>query len=252
MGMAEISARVSARRVSVVWWLLGLNVAMSVTMGVAALVQLVRGDSLHPVYSLLAVSSQPVELLKHPWTLVTYMITQLSPLHLLLNGAWLWVFGGILTREKRISLLTIYFGAGVSAALAYLVVPTDGESYLLGASGAVLGFVGAAWISRPDHKIKLPLYGDVKLKVVALVATVLTLGGSITSPGSFFPHLCGLLFGVAYGYLNKKGRKRARITPRGCEKGVDEEEVNRILEKIRFSGYGSLSADERELIRETN
>ncbi len=174
---------------------------------------------------------------------------------------------------------------GLFFMLAYNIFPmftSSGDyAYLVGASAAVLAIVTASAVRVPDYKINLLFIGEVKLSTLA-VATVLISLLLITSDnaGGSFAHLGGAFAGWAFAYYLNKGRdltsyinKVVDFTVNICKNGIKRSrkpkmnifkgkriddydynaqkkeqnaEVDKILEKLKKSGYSSLTEDEKK------
>ena len=182
----------------------------------------------------------------------------------------LYLFGGIV--------------GGLFYLLAYnlfpLFQPMVGHSMLLGASASVLAIVVASAVSMPEYRLNLLLFGAVRLKYVALIV-VLTDLLFITSEnaGGHIAHLGGALAGWwfvrgihsgkydATAWINrvldtivgwfhrspnpKKPRMKVHVGKHGkdydynARKKAQSDEIDRILDKVRQSGYDGLTADEK-------
>lgn len=218
----------------------------------------------------LTLPSQPALFLTRPWTLVSYMAVHFDFLHMLFNVLWLYWFGTILliTLSDR-HLAYYFFGGGVTGGIFFILASAFGWSggWLCGASAAVIAVMCGAAIRLPDHRINLFLIGSVRLKWVAAACCVLAfIGGG----GNQAAHIGGLVWGVANGLLIRGGfdptaklrnltsRRNncgkpdgRRRTTRGMIDAIeryrnDTERLDQLLDKIRISGYGSLSAKERK------
>lgn len=256
--------RNGVRGLSTLHVLIALNIVMSMGVGIAALVQLYRGGTLFPVYHALGLPSQPGLMLRHPWSILTYMVTQLSPVHLVLNLAWLLVFGRIVERTVGGAMLAgIYLVGGVAAAAAFVLLSAFGGDggYLLGASGAVLAITGFCWGNSPGVPLRIPLLGVFRLWQVAGVATLFTLCGARWEAAPFAAHLAGVAAGVIWGWRHRLARLRGgsrhvRTGDRESRCSVSDEsgslrqapDVDEIVEKIRVSGFESLSDEEKGML----
>lgn len=184
----------------------------------------------------------------------------------------LYVFGGLMG-----GLLFVFF---------FNVFPYfDTSSSLVGASASAMALTIASAVSRPDYGIRLLFVGNVRLKYIALfiVATDFLLMTSVNG-GGHVSHLGGALAGwwfaasLRHGHditgwissvVDNLGRRpsflkrRVRMKPQkggGDFRGGDynynkrrqqkEDELNRILEKLKRSGYDSLSAEEKRRLFE--
>lgn len=224
--------------------------------------------------------------LDFPWTILTYMFTQISPLHLLGNILWLYWFGMLFCHliSKR-GVITTYLIGGITGGLLYIATAPAYYSTLpplAGASAAVLAIITAVAGCRPTTRLNLFIFGDVKLIWIAVIALALTfLGGAGGMESALWAHFGGAGAGILisiYFRLNETGwnrssvekfrknlhrlrlkRKSGRIkkvfidaspTDRSIEssrgRAYNKERLDQLLDKIRISGYESLSAAERE------
>lgn len=248
-------------------WLLTLNVGVSVMLwlvnGLGAMMHLNTGWT----FTWFALSSGFMTFLTHPWTIVTYMVVQYGLLHLIFNVLWLYWFGLMLLdyRNER-TLLYLYVGGGLAGGVCYVVASLlmgYSGGWLAGASAAVLSMMTALAILCPNREIYLWLIGAVKLKWVAIVCIVLTLAGSgsLLAPNQL-AHVGGILFGAiwALGWKNfkrrtveigKKAPVKVRQTLRAMETHrADSVRLDELLDKIRVSGYDSLTLRERTELNE--
>jgi membrane associated rhomboid family serine protease len=232
----------------------------------------------------LMLPSGPSQLLFRPWTLLTYMFLHFDFLHVLFNILWLYWFGKIFLQyldNKR--LLNLYLLGGVSGGvlfiLAYNLIPAlavNGNVPLLGASAAVMAIAIAIAFYVPEYTIHLLFIGPVKLKYLALffVITDLIFIPMGDNAGGHIAHLGGALYGIFFINRFKKGKDTGRwfgmimdrvfsiFKPRpkikvSYRKPVDDKEYNKlkktqqdeidkILDKISKGGYESLSREEKE------
>ena len=223
-------------------------------------------------------------LLLRPWTLVTYMFTHYEFLHILFNMLWLYWFGGLfLTFFNERQLGGLYLLGGLAGAiffvLCYNIFPYFLDmvdfSYLIGASASVMAIVFAISFYRKDMEISLFLIGRVKLIYLALFTLVIDLL-AITSDnaGGHIAHVGGALFGIWFAsqmrvgkdltapinrlvdkFVNLFKRKpKMKVTYKRAEtdyeynahKRQEEADLNDILDKLKRSGYQSLSAEEKK------
>jgi membrane associated rhomboid family serine protease len=238
------------------------------------------------ITSYLSLSSLPKEALTQPWTILTYMFMHHDLLHILFNMLWLYWFGGIfmqLFTQKQ--LVALYLFGGVSGALLYLLAYNTIPFYigqpssLLGASAAVLAIVCATAFRIPDYSVRLFLIGEVKLKYIA-AATILIDLLSITSTnaGGHVAHLGGAVMGYFFIWGLKQGvditkgfnrlmdkmaslsfsrpKPKMKVTYKRAEsdmeykarKNQDTKQLDLILDKLKKSGYASLTPDEKKFL----
>ena len=224
-------------------------------------------------------------LLARPWTLLTYMILHVEVWHILFNLLCLLGFGQLfLLYFSQKHLLGIYLLGGFAGALfyvgAYNLFPyfsvVKENSFLLGASASIMAVIVAVATHVPNFEVSLWLFGKIKLKYIAIfTVTVSILGISSNNAGGEFAHLGGALAGFFFAKRFHAGKdmtkginklidtittlfkprpKKFKITSNRVKPDAfynkqqhdNEKEIDRILEKIKRSGYQSLSADEKK------
>ena len=233
----------------------------------------------------LSIPSNLHDLIRKPWTPVSYMFMHAGFLHLLFNVLGLYWFGKLfLYHFEGRKLLAVYLLGGLSAAafyvLAFNIFPVFNETntILLGASGSVFAILVAIAFYDPDRAIGVPLIGSFPLKYVAAFYVVLSvIGISASNPGGNIAHLGGAFWGWFYIFQLRKGtdmgsglisfidklavifkpKGRMRVSYKNTphddyeynrQQNIQQEEINRILEKIAKSGYESLSKKEKEIL----
>lgn len=236
--------------------------------------------------------SNPEVLLRQPWSLVSYMFIHHDMWHLLFNMLCLYGFGQLfLAFFSAKHLRGVYFLGGFAGGLLFLLVQLlpifqlQGDSYLMGASAAVLAIITAAAVHAPNHPVRLFLLGSIRMKYVAIGLIAISL---ISVPGhnsgGEIAHLGGALGGWLFTVSLRKGRDLTKWI-NGCldfiqslfdwkprvgksrakkskmkihtakppkdwqfkaDKKERDEEIDRILDKLKRSGYESLSAQEKK------
>ena len=154
-------------------------------------------------------------------------------------------------------------------------------SIAMGASASVLAIFIAIAVYAPNINIPLLLIGRVKLKYIALFFIIIDLISIHKgNPGGHLAHLGGAMWGFIYisllkagldpakyvgkfingiaGIFNRKPRMRVhyeKAAPRPVSdeeynkhRVVEQEEIDKILDKISKHGYDSLSTKEKELL----
>ena len=234
------------------------------------------------VTKLFAVPSDISLLAEKPWTVFTYMFLQEAFWHLFFNMLMLYYGGKIFLQyfSQKQLLLTYIFGGLVGALffiLAFNAFPVfenmKGQAVALGSSASVLSILIAAATYRPDYTLNLFLLGQVKMKWVAIVFVVIDfLSISKGNSGGHIAHLGGALWGFLYAFMLKNDfdiykifKKKAKIRIKtvnsenyhkrpktdeqyNAERAMEQEEIDRILEKIAKNGYPSLNDREKEFL----
>ena len=234
----------------------------------------------------LAVPSNLSELIRKPWTVLTYMFVHEGFLHILFNLLWLFWFGKIfLEYLDQKKLVGVYILGGLSGALLYIfsfnVFPVFGsiaaESIAIGASASVIAIVIAISVYVPNYTVYLLFFGPVKIKYIAILIFVFTsVLDFSTNTGGKIAHIGGALFGFIYTRQYRKGtdvsKGLSQILDRFLSffkpkvklkvkhkrpvndmeynkmKAQEQEEINRILDKISKAGYDSLTREEKEIL----
>ncbi len=233
----------------------------------------------------LSVPSNINALIRQPWTLVTYMFLHAGFIHLLFNILGLYWFGKLfLYRLDGEKLLSIYLLGGLAGAALYVVSYNLFPAFksvhglLLGASASIFAILVAIAFYDPDREIMVPLIGSFKLKYVTAFYLLLSvIGISSSNPGGNIAHLGGAAWGWFYIHQLQKGKNmgtglnklmekltklfkpKSHLTvthkqpPRddyeyNRQRNMQQEEINRILDKIAKSGYNTLSSKEKELL----
>lgn len=152
-------------------------------------------------------------------------------------------------------------------------------SFLLGASASVLAIVAATAYREPNYPISLLLLGTVRLKYLALIVIGMDLFFITSSnAGGHISHLGGALAGLWFAASLNKGRditawinrtldtfteffsprtrkpkmkihyggNRQKDYDYNARKKSQFDEIDRILDKLKKSGYESLTADEKK------
>ena len=183
------------------------------------------------------------------------------------------------------TLGSLYVLGGLAGAMLYVIafntIPyyTGMErGWMIGASAAVMAIVMGAAFYRPDVQLNLLFLGPVKIVYIAIFAFVLdflSLGNPM-NPGGHVAHIGGALLGYLFAIQYKKGKditrwiggvidwfvglfKPRRQAPRmkvkharhetdweyNQRKHTEQEEIDAILDKLKQSGYSSLSSEEK-------
>ncbi len=188
----------------------------------------------------------PRMLLHSPWTVFTYMFTQYELLHLLFNMIWLFWFGRIFMSlfPTGRRLLVLYLTGGLGGAACYMLactlLPADMglNGRLIGSSAAVIAVVTATGILCPNRRMYLGFNISMAVKWVAVLTISIDLITiTISNVGGHFAHMGGIIVGVTYALYLKKVFKDSADT---------HNEMTQLLDKVKRSGYTSLSPSERK------
>ena len=230
----------------------------------------------------------PIEVLKQPWSLLSYSFLHGGFMHILFNMIWLNFFSKFvlnLFSEKR--FLTVYllgaFYGGLLFVTAYNVFPVfqSKAGYLIGASASVSALMVFAATYSPNISFRFFMV-TIKLWQLAVGLFLLDLFrlGSGTNPGGMLSHIGGAVFGYLYAVQLAKGNdiglwfekivaslanlfktrkntpfRKVHKTPKNTSKkkttSVKDErqiKIDGILDKIGKSGYESLTKQEKDFL----
>ncbi len=157
-----------------------------------------------------------------PWQFITAIFLHGSVAHLLYNLFALFLFGIILEKiigSKR--FLWIYFLSGIFANL----ISVFWYPNALGASGAIMGVIGALAVLRPGmtvwvYNLPMPMFVAAIVWAGASVLGIFGLG----DPGTgHLAHLSGIVIGLIYGFYLRETHKEPKLSLR--EMTIDESDV---------------------------
>ena len=278
--------------------LIYINVAAFILCTLVSVVLGLFGISSVEFLRTLYLPADLLQLLRRPWTLITYMFMHAGIWHLLGNMLWLYWFGRMfLYFFSSKHLRGLYVVGGLLGALLYIIAYNlfpifDNQLYsatLVGASASVLAIAIATAVREPEYRINLMLIGSVRLKYFALFIVLFdALYVGSNNAGGHIAHLGGALAGwwfargVSRGYdithwvnvcidsigglfvkRERKPRKpkmkvhshnssRTADYEYNARKKAQSDEVDKILEKLKKSGYASLSDEEKRRLFEAS
>ena len=218
-------------------------------------------------------------LLTKPWTILSYGFLHGGFLHIIFNLIALYFIGNLfIDYFTQKQLLTFYLLGTFFGGLLFIISQNyfplfQGKSYyLVGASAGISAiFVGIATY-LPNYQIKLPLIGFVKLwHITAIWVLFNILGFDGNNAGGNFSHIGGALFGFLYvsqasnkeisffkgfnSFFKKKEKPlktvyKSNKNTKSSVKNTSEnqQEINKILDKIGKSGYDALSKQEKDFL----
>lgn len=161
--------------------------------------------------------------------------------------------------------------------------PMLAQSTMVGASASVLAIVAATAYREPNYPIRLLLFGTIRLKYLALAVILIDLMQATSSnAGGHIAHLGGALAGLWFAaslkkgtdltaWINKlidavrslfdkktwqrkpkmkvhynNGNERQKEYDYNARKKVQSDEIDRILDKLKKSGYENLTTEEKK------
>lgn len=271
-------SRRNAAVVNIILWCTGIWIVTTVISVFAS------GDSW---LNWLKFTPELSRLVYQPWSVFTYSFLHGGFMHLLVNMLWLYFIGAIMeSMTGKRHIWKLFLGGAITGALLYLLVwnlffRTAAENgfypFMVGASGGVTAVIIGTATMFPKYSVLLFGIVPVELMWIAIFRVILDLLGASgpVNTGGYICHIGGAVFGLIY-ILHIRGiinipladkvaglfRKREKNAPRrnirveiNREQVVkkpanqpNQEEIDRILDKINQSGYESLTKSERETL----
>lgn len=191
-----------------------------------------------------------------------------------------------LTYFNSKSLGSLYILGGIAGALLYMLafntIPlflAMRPSVLIGASASVMAIIFAVAFYNPNAKVSLLLFGPVKIIYIAIFLFVIDfISLDKGNSGGHVAHIGGAILGYIYAIQYRKGKDLTRWISRIIDwfanltkqspkkpkmkvkvkndrekdydynerKNLTNEEIDKILDKIKKSGYSSLTAEEKK------
>lgn len=215
----------------------------------------------------------PIAIPYRPWTLVTYMFLHGGFGHLFFNMLGLFFLGPRLEGHLGARhFLGLYLTAGIVGALASVITP---RAAIVGASGGLFGVMLGYAYFWPRDRILVSFILPMEIRVFVVLMTAISLWSGVSGAAggiAHFAHLGGFVGGFLYlkwmehrspaRQFKRKVEAPARRTPGGAAADlkrwerirredmhpVNRDELDRVMGKIKESGVGSLTPDERAFL----
>jgi membrane associated rhomboid family serine protease len=233
-----------------------------------------------------SLSSNPMDLLWKPWSIISYAFFHSGIFHIFFNLIILNFSSQLfLTFFNQKQLLGLYILSAIFSGFIYVL-----SFYLMniilpivGASGAIMAILVATTTYQPLMNLRLLIVGNVKLWHVTVVILLIDLMQiQSENSGGHIAHLAGAFFGFIFIKLLQNGTDLTKIisnlldffvnllhkkesTPfkkvhrnykKPSEKTVSrivtkdktQQQIDDILDKISRSGYDCLTKEEKEFL----
>jgi membrane associated rhomboid family serine protease len=233
-----------------------------------------------------SLSSDPMDLLWKPWSIVTYSFFHSDFFHILFNMIILNFSSQLfLTFFNQKQLLGLYLLAAIFSGVVFVFsfYVMNIISPIVGASAAIMAILVATTTYQPLMNVRLLLVGNVKLWHITVVILLLDLLQiRLENSGGHIAHLAGAFFGFIYIKLLENGTDLSKIvsnllnffvnlfsksssTPfkkvhrnykkpntkaasKIVTKDKTQQQIDEILDKISRSGYDCLTKEEKEFL----
>jgi membrane associated rhomboid family serine protease len=217
------------------------------------------------------------------WEFITFQFLHdpTGLMHILFNSIGLYFFGPFVERwwGNWQKFLIFYLLCGIAGGLGFVgvielgIVNGDRLTPLVGASAGIYGLLIGTAVIAPDARVQL-LFPPVNLAMrtfaIGLMAfAVVMIAFNWRNAGGEAGHLGGAVAGflmMKFPWLLRRGKRsrkvdvirpkafrrrgESKLRPRSKWTGGDDDEVNRILDKVSRDGLGSLSEEERRKLQE--
>ena len=197
--------------------------ALALALAIGFAVEIALGGSMNPNV-LRAIGLVPYNVVRKGewWRLLTFSVVHAGPVHLGFNVVGLWALGPFVERTLgRLRFLAVYALSALAGGLVlvgmFLVPGHDSETLLVGASGGVMGIVGAtaAILLRGWRVEKARVALDRLVMLLALVVAQ-ALIDALVPMLSFTAHATGVLVGFAAAWATMPTSGRS---PTGTGRG---------------------------------
>ena len=170
----------------------------------------------HNVFNWFILPADVEKLAFRPWTIITFMFTHDSVMHVIGNLLWLWLFGYImqdLTGNRK--LVPIYLLGGFAGALFYVTAhnlvpslqPTLATATLVGANASVMAVAIATTSVAPDYRIFPMINGGIPLWILTALFVIIDFATiSVGNAAVYLSHIAGAAMGFMFIYQMRKGR----------------------------------------------
>ncbi len=198
--------------------------------------------------------------------LFTYMFVHGGTTHLLMNMLGIFFIGPIVERTLgSYRFFILYYASGILGGLGWSLIASE-HAYCVGASGALMGVLGAFGALYPQAKLLLWFIIPIKAWVLVAILALWELHETIWEPAiggiANAAHLMGGLAGFCYAISLKHPRmlnnlfnkirgikKTGMPRPAAQKPNLSKAEVDHILDKIGKEGMGALTHKEREMLK---
>jgi membrane associated rhomboid family serine protease len=149
-----------------------------------------------------------VGLSQKPWTVISFMLTDVELMRAFSNMLWLWAFGSVLqnlTGNKKI--IPVYLYGGFTGALFFIIaaylIPTNKAAIdsigLLGANAAVMAVATAATAIAPNYRFFRNIRGGIPIWILTVIYIAVDIAGVAAGPAALpIAHLAGAAAGFLF------------------------------------------------------
>lgn len=154
-----------------------------------------------------------VSLSKKPWTVISFMFTDVDLMRAISNMLWLWAFGSVLQNlTGNIKLIPVYIYGGLGGMVFFItaayLIPSNNAMLdsitLLGANASVIAIAVAATAIAPNYRFFSHIRGGIPIWILTLIYVAIDLAGVATNPAAVpIAHIGGAVAGFGFVKLLK-------------------------------------------------
>lgn len=216
--------------------------------------------------------------LQQPWALITHPFLYQGIFNLLFDCLWLYWIGNIfLNFLNNRQFLTVFIGGILLGGLVFLGIGSlpyysHETAYWNTTALGLAALISSVTILVPNLEVRLFIFGNVKLKTIALIYLALEFGFlMVSNPVTAVAYLFMAGFGIWFMWQLQKGNDWSRFFKKGKQRQhlkvvqgqkqqhvvekrrhhsdlPNQELIDQILDKISISGYESLNSQEKEVL----
>jgi hypothetical protein len=178
-----------------------------VANAIVFILQIVLGINFTEAFMLIS-----ADIFKRPWILLTSMFLHGGLNHLLFNMYALFLFGILLEQKigaKKFAFIYLLAGIAASVFSSFIYPSLTGTVFrALGASGAIMGIIGALIILMPNLRLLFLFAIPMPLWVAGIIWILIDIFGIFVPSGiANIAHLVGIGTGLLFGLYLKRQRK---------------------------------------------
>lgn len=215
--------------------------------------------------------------IQQPWSLITYNFLYTGLFNVAFDCLWLYWLGTIFFNFlNRKQFLFIYIVSAIMSGLIFLVFShlalfsNTVNPPLTTGTFALASILGAIATLVPKYELRLLLFGNVKLKTIAIIYFAIQfLFFILTNKPAAISYFCSVLFGMGFIYALQSGMDWSKVFNRSRKRSTkmkvvvgngaqqskhhrydlpNQDQIDQILDKISLTGYDNLSSHEKEIL----
>jgi membrane associated rhomboid family serine protease len=229
-------------------------------------------------YPYFGISNSVASSLQHFWVLLVHYFVEDDLRNLLSNTLWLYFFGFILEDIRgQNAVFAFYILSGIVTGIIVLICVGINPNYLpfqfyLGMKAPVMAIATATVATNPKRRVFESFNGGIPIYIVGILYVALTLASAGTAGiAPFMALVGGVMMGLLFHFgldmqiykwqqflaniyngdgKNKKPSPKKNVGYKVIN--VSQDKIDELLDKINATGINSLTAQEREWLKNHN